>query len=119
VIFQQAYRRHQVIHGCGRRRFAGQQQNMLHAGARNGACLGFDLRQAQLAARNGMGPVEAAIYALVAAVIRDVQRDEELNGTAEVLHGQLPGFVRHGFETRRCRRAQKRQQIHVAQPFLR
>ena len=58
--------------------------------------------------------VEAAVGAAVLAVVGQIERDEHLDRPPEVLHGQLLGPLRDGFEMIAGTRAEQGQEIHRA-----
>ena len=65
-----------------------------------------------------MAAIEAAIDALAVAEVGNIQRDVELNGAAEMLNGQLPGLLGHGFQMIGRPWGQEGQQIHGPQAVL-
>ena len=78
----------------------------------------FDFFEAQFAAENWVAVVKTAVGAAVVAVVGDVERDEHLDGPAEILHGQLVGLMCHGFEIPGGLWAEQGEEIHGAGFFL-
>ena len=100
-----------VFRTGNRTAFTGEQQYLPHAGFGDVLHFRFDFRCIQLAAGNGILAVEAAVNALVFAVVGDVQRCEQQHIVAEVL---FPFFLcppSHLFQKRLCRRGEQCRKI--------
>ena len=75
--------------------FAGENQDFLHAAVGDDLHFVFNLLHVQFHALNVVIAVEAAVNAVILAVVGDVQRGKQVNGVAEVLAGFQPGTLRH------------------------
>ena len=73
----------------------GKDQNLLHAAGGNDLHLLLDLLQGELHAADVVVAVEAAVDAVVLAVVGDIQGGEEIDRVAEVLAGLQSGPGRH------------------------
>ena len=90
---------------------AGQHQNLLQAGLRDGLELLLDLVHVEFSAADLVVAVEAAVNAVVFAVICDVERREHLHRVAEMLARFHLRTLRHLLEKRQGRRRQQRREI--------
>ena len=90
---------------------AGQQQNFLQAGLRDGLELLLDLVHVEFRAADLVMAVEAAVNAVVFAVICDVERREHLHRVAEMLARFQLRTLRHLLEERQGGRRQQRREI--------
>ena len=78
-----------VGNGGHRTAFACQKQDFLQSGRGDRLHLTLNLLRVQLRAADFVVAVEAAVDAVVFAVIRDIQRGKQLNPVAEMLAGFL------------------------------
>ena len=92
-----------ILHIALSAAFPGEDQYFLHAGIGNDLHFVLDLLHAQLHAPDMVVAVEAAVYAVVLAIIGNVQRGEQIYGVAEVLACLPAGLLCHFFQKRLCR----------------
>lgn len=97
---------------------AGEQQDVLQAHVRDGLGFVVGLFGAQVAARLLVVGVEAAVTALVGAVVRHVERREQVHGPAEVAQGQLMGALGHLLQQGRGRGREQGQEVGGLQVVL-
>ena len=81
-----------ITHGTA---FACQNQDFLHAAVRDDLHFLFNLLHIQLHAVDVVIAVEAAVYTVILAVIRNIQGGEKINGIAEMLAGFDSCLLRH------------------------
>ena len=86
---------------------AGQEQDLLHAGVGDDLHFLFDLLHGELHAPDVVVAVEAAVHAVIFAVVGDVKGREEIHRVAEVAAGLHPGPLGHFLQKGLRRRGQE------------
>ena len=90
---------------------AGQDQDFFHTAVGDDLHFMLDLLEGQLHAANRIVTVEAAVNAVVAAVIGDIQRCEQIDRIAEMTSGITLGAFRHLFENGFCGGREQRLEV--------
>ena len=98
----------QVIIGNEFWMFAGDEEDVAETLGDEGAGFADDFIDAQSDAKNGVVPGEAAVFAIVDAFVRDVERREKTDGFAEALEGELARALAESFQLKGGGGAQQR-----------
>ena len=100
-----------VLHAAHAAALAREEENLLHPRLRDDLHFALDLSLVELHAPDGVVAVEAAVDAVVLAVVRDVEGREDVHRVAEVADGLSAGALGHVFEEGGCGRGKKRLKI--------